>query len=54
MNRILSDQEQFRRQSLQQLRDMGIEPYPAAEYIVDAYTDEVKANFNDDAPRREV
>ena len=54
MNRILSDQEQFRRQSLQQLRDMGIEPYPAAEYVVDAYTDEVKANFNDDAPRREV
>ena len=33
---------------------MGIEPYPAAEYIVNAYTDEIKGTFSDDAPQREV
>ena len=33
---------------------MGIEPYPAAEYIVNAYTDEIKETFSDDAPQREV
>ena len=32
----LSEQEIGRRQALQQLRDMGIDPYPAAEYPVNA------------------
>ena len=43
----LSEQEQIRRQSLQALRDMGIEPYPAAEYVVTGFSSDVKARFVD-------
>lgn len=43
----LSEQEAVRRQSLEQLRAMGIDPYPAAEYVVTGHTDEIKANFTD-------
>ena len=51
----LSEQEIVRRNTLQTLRDMGIEPYPAAEYPVNAHTVEIKANFSDDlSPAREV
>ena len=50
----LSEQEIVRRNSLDELRRMGIEPYPAAEYVVNAYTDEIKDNFDDDAPQRQV
>ena len=50
----LSEQEIIRRNSLQGLRDMGIDPYPAAEYPVDAHSAEIKQSFSDDAPRREV
>jgi lysyl-tRNA synthetase class 2 len=50
----LSEQEIIRRNSLQQLRDMGINPYPADEYKVDAYSDEIQANFSDEAPQRNV
>lgn len=50
----LSEQEIVRRGSLEELRRRGIDPYPAAEYPVNAHTDEIKATFNDDAPRREV
>ena len=38
----LSEQEIVRRQSLAQMREMGIDPYPAAEYTVTGYTDEIK------------
>ena len=41
----LSEQEQIRRQSLQKLRDLGIEPYPAAKYEVNIHTDEFKEKF---------
>ena len=41
----LSEQEIVRRNSLEELRKMGINPYPAAEYVVTGYTDEIKANF---------
>ncbi len=44
----LSEQEIVRRASLERMREMGIEPYPAAQYPVNAYTDEIKANFVDD------
>ena len=37
----LSEQEIIRRNSLNELRNMGIDPYPAAEYKVDAYTTEI-------------
>lgn len=51
----LSEQQQVRRNSLAALRDMGIEPYPAALYPVDAYTDEIKENFDDALePARQV
>ena len=43
----LSEQEIGRRESLQELRNMGIEPYPAAEYPVDAYSTEIVENFED-------
>ena len=38
----LSEQEIIRRNSLNELRNMGIDPYPAAGYKVDAYTTEMK------------
>ena len=50
----LNEQEVFRRNSLEQLRKMGINPYPAAEYITNAFSVEIKRDFIDDAPRREV
>ncbi len=50
----LNEQEIGRRQSLEALRSMGIEPYPAAEYPVDAHSDDIKAQFADDAPARQV
>ena len=38
----LSEQEIVRRGSLNELRNRGIEPYPAAEFPVTGYTDEIK------------
>ena len=54
MNIELSEQEQIRRESLAKLRELGIEPYPAAEYpvnttaaaILEGYDPE-KGNFNE-------
>ncbi len=43
----LSEQEIVRRNNLQQLRELGINPYPAAEYPTNAFSDEIKANFVD-------
>ena len=43
----LSEQEIVRRQSLNQMRELGIDPYPATEYVVTGYTDEIKDNFTD-------
>ena len=54
MNQELNDQELFRRRSLETLREMGINPYPAAEYPTNAFAADVKETFQDDAPRREV
>ena len=50
----LSEQEIGRRESLQELRNMGINPYPAAEYPTDAYSDEIKENFVDKSTTSEV
>ena len=50
----LSEQEIIRRGSLDTMRQIGIDPYPAAEYPVSAHSDEIKANFKDDAPARDV
>ena len=50
----LSEQEIVRRNSLAELRKMGIEPYPAAEFVVTGHTKEIKENFKDDAEVRNV
>ena len=47
----LSEQEIVRRQSLQELRDMGIDPYPAAEYPTNAFSTDIRDNFKDDEKR---
>ena len=44
----LSEQEIGRRHSLQELRDMGIDPYPAAEYPTNAFSTDIKANFKEE------
>ena len=43
----LSEQEVIRRESLQKMRDMGINPYPADEYVVTGYSTDIKATFFD-------
>ena len=50
----LSEQEIVRRQSLQELRDMGIEPYPAAEFPTNAFSEDIKNAFTDEDEKREV
>ena len=50
----LSEQEIIRRNSLETLKSMGINPYPAAEYVVNAYSDDIVENFSDDAEPRQV
>jgi lysyl-tRNA synthetase class 2 len=50
----LSEQEIGRRESLQQLRQMGIDPYPAAEYPTNAFSADILAEFQDDAAPRQV
>jgi len=46
MAQQLSEQEIIRRQSLDELRKLGIEPYPAAEYKVDTYSSNIRNDFN--------
>ena len=43
----LSEQEQVRREKLQALRGLGINPYPAALYPVDSNTKTIKEDFNE-------
>ena len=43
----LSEQEIVRRQSLQTMRDLGIDPYPAAEYEVTGFSTDIKSHFVD-------
>ena len=50
----LSEQEILRRQSLEELRQLGIDPYPAAEYTTNAFSTDILADFSDEAPAREV
>ena len=50
----LSEQEINRRLNLQALKDLGIDPYPAAEYPTNAFSTDILAEFSDDAPQREV
>ncbi len=50
----LSEQEILRRQSLDELRKMGIDPYPAAEYPTNAFSTDILESFKDEAEPREV
>ena len=54
MSLELSEQEQFRRQSLDELRNLGIDPYPAALYPTDAFSTDIKAEFNDEESGKPV
>ncbi len=54
MSLNLSEQEQFRRQSLDALRAMGIDPYPAAEYPTNAFSIDIKSEFKDEEDKRQV
>ncbi|MFZ1236184.1 MAG: lysine--tRNA ligase [Prevotella sp.] len=50
----LSEQEIGRRQSLQELRDMGINPYPAAEFPTNAFSIDIKSEFKEDEKREVI
>lgn len=51
----LSEQEQIRRNSLDEIRSLGIDPYPAALYNVNAYSSDIKQSFKDeDSEKRYV
>ena len=54
MAETLSEQEANRRTSLQKIRDLGIEPFPAAEFPVTATSKGIAASFKDDAPQQDV
>lgn len=45
MSTGLSEQEQIRRNSLQKLRELGIDPYPAAQYLVNTTTKIILENY---------
>jgi lysyl-tRNA synthetase class 2 len=48
MNHIeLSEQEAIRRNSLQKLRELGIDPYPPHEFKINATSLEIKEQFNE-------
>ncbi|MBR4365728.1 MAG: lysine--tRNA ligase [Bacteroidaceae bacterium] len=50
----LSEQEINRRNNLDELRAMGIDPYPAAAYPTNAFSTDIVSEFKDDAEPREV
>ena len=50
----LSEQEIGRRQSLQELRAMGIDPYPAAEYPTNAFSTDIKNEYKEGEEREVV
>lgn len=50
----LSEQEIIRRQSLEELRQMGINPYPAAEFPTNAFSTDIRDNYRDGEERQVV
>ena len=50
----LSEQEINRRNNLNALRELGIDPYPAAEYPTNAFSTDILSQFTDDAPQWDV
>ncbi|MBN2635990.1 MAG: lysine--tRNA ligase [Prolixibacteraceae bacterium] len=49
MSTGLSEQEQIRRNSLQKLRELGIDPYPAAQYLVNTTTKIILENYSENS-----
>lgn len=45
MEQTLSEQELVRRENLQKIKDLGIDPYPAAGFPVNVLSQEIKQNF---------
>lgn len=45
MSRVLSEQERVRREALEELRQLGIDPYPADLYEVNATSKEILKNY---------
>ena len=50
----LSEQEILRRKSLDEIRSLGIDPYPAAEFPTNAFSTDIKTDFSDDSEPRQV
>ncbi|MBQ1973669.1 MAG: lysine--tRNA ligase [Paraprevotella sp.] len=50
----LSEQEIVRQTNLNELKNMGIEPYPAAEYPTNAFSSDIRAEFNEESEPRQV
>ena len=48
MSHPLSEQEIVRRESLQKIRDMGIDPYPAAQFDVTAFAADIKTHYQEE------
>ncbi|WP_411971492.1 lysine--tRNA ligase [Sphingobacterium sp. Lzh-3] len=48
MSTVLSEQEQLRRQAMQSLMDMGIDPFPANEFVVNAHAADILENYDRD------
>ncbi|MCD8165792.1 MAG: lysine--tRNA ligase [Bacteroides sp.] len=50
----LSEQEIIRRNSLNEIKAFGIDPYPAEEYVTNAFSTDIKEEFREDAEPRQV
>ena len=50
----LSEQEVVRREAMTKLRDLGVDPYPAAEYITSHYSEDVKTIFENEGELKEI
>lgn len=50
----LSEQEINRRESLAELKKLGIDPYPVEEYPTNAFSTDIKENFDENAEPRQV
>lgn len=50
----LSEQEINRRESLAELKKLDIDPYPAEEYPTNAFSTDIKENFDENAEPRQV
>ena len=48
MNRELSEQEIVRRESLKQLRELGLEPYPAEMFHVNSKSQQIIESYKDE------